>query len=174
MLSMSTLKTSARSLLPRGVRTAVVAGVVAAGTLVGAGVADAAPAYVPQGTYQTCVTQGVWNAFAASRSIPLLQRGAFLANQIARTNRDCRNRYPSTYTRSTSQTVDRPRDGVNVISVRCDVGDTLVNQNLVTVRGNVRNIVAQGVVHRPEGYFVTYHYNRVPTEVKLTVTCRHR
>jgi hypothetical protein len=135
-------------------------------------VADAAPASVPQGSFQTCVAQGVRNALLASRSVPLLQRGAFLANQIARTNRDCRNRYPTTYTRSTSQTVTRPKDGVSVISVRCDGGDTFVRRDFVTVRGNVRNVVAEGVTHRPDGYFVTYHYNRVPTEVKLTVTCR--
>jgi hypothetical protein len=114
----------------------------------------------------------VWNAIVASRSVPLWKRGAFLANQIGRVNRDCRNRYPTTYTRSTSQTVTRPKDGVNLISVRCDAGDTLVRHDFVTVRGNVRNIVAEDVTHRPDGYFVTYYYNRVPTEVKLTVTCR--
>jgi hypothetical protein len=146
------------------------AGVVGAGTLIGAGVADAAPA--PPGNFQTCVAQGVRDAIFASRSVPFLQRGAFLANQIARTNRDCRNRYPSAYTRSTSQTVNRPRDGVNVISVRCDAGDTLVRHDFVTVRGSVPNVVAEGATQRPDGYFVTYHYNRVPTEVKLTITCR--
>ncbi len=104
--------------------------------------------------------------------MPVFRRGTFLANQITRVDRDCRNRYRATYTRSTSQTVNRPRDGVDVISVRCDVGDTFVRKDFVTVRGNVRNIVSEGVTHRPEGYFVTYRYNRVPTEVKLTVTCR--
>ncbi len=169
---MTTVKSPGRNPVSRGVRTAVVAGVVMASTLVGVGVADAAPASIPQGSFRTCVSQGVWNAIAASRSVPVFQRGTFLVNQITRVNRDCRHRYHTTYTRSTSQTVTRSRDGVDVISVRCDVGDTFVGRDFVTVRGNVRNIVSEGVTHRPEGYFVTYHYNRVPTEVKLTVTCR--
>jgi hypothetical protein len=169
---MRTLKSVGRSRGSLRVRTAVVAGFVVAGTLVGAGMADAAPAPVPQGGFQTCVAQGVPHAIFGWRSLPLLRRGPFLADQIARVNRDCRDRYQTTYTRSTSQTVTRPRDGVNVISVRCDPRDTFVRRDFATVRGNVRNVVAEGVTHRPEGYFVTYHYNRVPTEVKLTVTCR--
>jgi hypothetical protein len=169
---MRTLKSVASSRVSRRVRTAVVAGVVVASTLVGTGVADAAPASTSQGSFQTCVAQGVWNAFAASRWVPLLQRGAFLANQIARVNRDCRNRYPTTYDRSTSQTVTGRNGGVNVISVRCNSGDTFVRRDFVTIRGNVRNIVAEGVTNRPDGYSVTYRYNQVPTEVKLTITCR--
>jgi hypothetical protein len=169
---MRTLKFAGHSLLSRGVRTAIVAGAVAAGTLVGAGVADAAPAPNQQGNYQTCVTQGIANAVNASRFVPPLQRGTFLANQIARVTRDCRNRYPgSTYTRSASQTATRGRDGVNSISVRCDGGDKLVGHKFVTVRGNVNN-TSEHTVNRPDGYFVSYHYNRVPTEVKLTITCR--
>jgi hypothetical protein len=170
---MKAFKFAGNSLLPRGVRSAVVAGAVVAGTLVGAGVADAAPAPNQQGNYQTCVTQGIANAINVSRSVPPLQRGTFLANQIARVTRDCRNRYPnSTYIRSASQTATRGRDGVNSISVRCDAGDKLVGHTFVTVRGNVRNIVSERVTNRPDGYFVSYRYNRVPTEVKLTITCR--
>jgi hypothetical protein len=52
--------------------SAVLAGVVVVGTLVGAGVADAAPAPGPQGSFQTCVTRGIADAIAASRSVPPL------------------------------------------------------------------------------------------------------
>jgi hypothetical protein len=169
---MKSFKFAGNSLLPRGVRTAVVAGAVVAGTLVGAGVADAAPAPNQQGNYQTCVTQGIANAINVSRSVPAWRRGTFLSNQIAQVTRDCRNRYPgSTYTRSASQTATRGRNGVNSISVRCDGGDKLVDHRFVTVRGNVNN-VSERTTNRPDGYLVTYHYTRVPTEVKLTITCR--
>jgi hypothetical protein len=169
---MKSFKFAGNSLLPRGVRSAVVAGAVVAGTLVGAGVADAAPAPNQQGSYQTCVTQGIANAINASRSVPALRRGTFLANQIAQVTRDCRKRYPnSTYTRSASQTATRGRDGFNSISVRCDAGDKLVDHRFVTVRGNVNN-TSERTTNRPDGYLVNYHYTRVPTEVKLTITCK--
>ncbi len=169
---MKAFKFAGNSMLPRGVRSAVVVGAVLAGTLVGAGVANAAPAPNQGNNYQTCVTQGIARAVNASRFVPPLQRGTFLANQIARVTRDCRNQYPgSNYTRSASQTATRGRDGNNSITVRCDGGDKLVDHRFVTVRGNVNN-TNEHTVNRPDGYAVNYHYTRVPTEVKLTITCR--
>ena len=91
---MKAFKFAGNSMLPRGVRSAVVVGAVVAGTLVGAGVANAAPAPNQGNNYQTCVTQGIARAVNASRFVPPLQRGTFLANQIARVTRDCRNQYP--------------------------------------------------------------------------------
>lgn len=133
-----------------------------AGTLIGGGVANAAPTSFPDGGFQTCNGQGGgWNTNRDSNWDKNWDK-----------NRDCRNRYPTTYTRTTSQTVNRSRDGVNVISARCNNGDRFLSENFVTVRGNVRNIVTSGVVRRPDGYFVAYRSNRAQTEVRLTITCR--
>ena len=152
-------------------RTLVVAAVVAGGALLGTGVADAAP-QPPPGNYQTCVALGVQSAINASRSLPATQRAVFLALRLRAVATFCRNLHPNpTYTRSDKHTVTRPRTGTDTIIVSCRPGDRLVGQKVEVFDGRVRNLSGH-VNRRPAGYTVTYGYTKVPTTVRLTITCK--
>lgn len=167
----TTEKTRAHTVCRRSVRTLVVAAVVATGALLSTGAANAAP-QPPPGNYQTCVALGVQSAFNASRSLPITQRGIFLALRIQAVTAFCRKLYPDpTYTRSDKRTVTKPRFGTDTITVSCKPGDRLVGQKVEVLEGRVRNLAGH-VNQRPAGYTVTYDYTRVATTVKLTITCR--
>jgi hypothetical protein len=139
--------------------------------LLSTGAANAAPR-PPPGSYQTCVALGVQSVFNASRSLPVTQRGVFLALRIQAVTAYCHKLYPdTTYTRSDKHTATRPKVGTDTITVSCKPGNRLVRQKVEVLEGRVWNLSGK-VTTKPAGYTVNYGYNRVPTAVKLTITCR--